>query len=596
MSILPLSKIIWCGLSRDKEKTLEVLQSMGCLQIIPVAREAALREVAGPTVQAHDVLHFLEDTPLKPRQVNDLEKFDAIAIEKEALELRETIDRRNEEKDFLVSRIEALKPWGSFVFAPLEEMNGLRFWFYVVPNKDIKAVFSRPGVWKIIKKDDRFTYVVVVAKDEPQDMPVERVHTGSKSLSELENRLDEVEEELYDLSDKRRKLSRWGKLYHHNIFLLENQALRTEVGQQTLDREQLFALQAWVPKKNLEALRQSAKDFHAALSEREPDANEAVPTLLENSPLLAGGADLVTFYMTPGYRMWDPSAVVFISFVIFFAMILSDAGYALLMSIFLALKWKKMSQNEGGKRMRNLLAAILGASVVWGIMVGSYFGVEPAVGSFLRNFKILDMNNSSMMMLISLSIGVFHLSLANIADAWRKRKSTEAFVPLGWLAIIVGGFVMALGSKDPSTAMIKMIGIWTAAAGALMLTFFASPNKNIFKRIFGGISSLTRLSSAFGDVLSYLRLFALGLAGASLGATFNSLAKQSMDGVPGIGGIIFGVLILLFGHVMNLILSIMSCVVHGLRLNVIEFFNWSMYEDGRPFRPFEIKGGVPWNK
>jgi V/A-type H+/Na+-transporting ATPase subunit I len=595
MSIVTLKKIVWCGLSRDKEKTLEALQTMGCLQIIPVAREAALREVAGPTQQAHDALKFLKDTSAKRRQVHNPEKFDAIAIEKEVLELRDALVRLGEEKDFLAGRIAALRPFGSFTFAPLEEMGGLRFWFFAVPHKDMNNVVSRSGAWKIVKKDNRFSYVVIIAKDEPNDMPVARIHTGAKPLAELEHRLEEVEEELEDLDDRKWKLSRWCDLYQRNLFLLENQALRSEVAQQTYDREQLFALQAWVPTKNLDMLRKAARDFHAALVERDPDKDEAVPTLLENPPLVAGGADLVTFYMTPGYRMWDPSVVVFFSFAVFFAMILSDAGYSLLMSLFLAWKWKGMSQSVGGRRMRNLLTALLGASVIWGIMVGSYFGMEPPAGSFLKKLKILDLNNSSMMMLLSLSIGVFHISLANVMDAWRKRRTSAVFTPLGWIGIIVGGFILALGSKESAAAgMLKMIGTWSMGIGASLLVLFAAPNPNIFKRIFGGISSLTRLSSAFGDVLSYLRLFALGLAGASLGATFNGLAKQTMDGMPGIG-ILFAFLIFLFGHVMNLVLSIVSCVVHGLRLNVIEFFNWSLYEDGRPFRPFAIKGGVPWN-
>jgi V/A-type H+/Na+-transporting ATPase subunit I len=592
MSIVPLSKITWFGLARDKEKTLAKLQELGCLHIISLSKGGELRQGAGPTQQAHEALRFLSDSRIRRRQAMDLSKFDAEDVEKKALELRDSMACLQGEKDFLSGRIDALRPWGEFSFLPLEETAGMRFWFYAVPSKDMKQVTARKGVWKVIKKDPRFTYIVVLAKEEPQDMPVARVHAGCKPLSELESRAEEVEVELEECEVRKLALTRWGTLYQRNLFLLENKAAQGEVGQLTLDNDQLFALQAWAPEKNLEALRHAAQKFRAALKEQAPASGEPVPTLLENQPLVAGGADLVTFYMTPGYRMWDPSGVVFFSFVLFFAMILSDAGYAALLSLLLIWKWRSMSESEGGRRMRVLAVALMGASIAWGIMVGSYFGVTPAQGSFLRKLKVLDLEDSGMMMLLSITIGVVHISLANIMDAWRRRKSTEVFIPLGWLGIIAGGYLLWL-SGAAHLDVLKTIGRTGMGIGALALILFSAPQPNIVKRIFGGISSLTRLSSAFGDVLSYLRLFALGLAGASLASTFNGLGRQISEGIPGVG-IVFAALIYLFGHILNLILSIVSCLVHGLRLNVIEFFNWSMYEEGKPFRPFVLKGGATW--
>ena len=105
--------------------------------------------------------------------------------------------------------------------------------------------------------------------------------------------------------------------------------------------------------------------------------------------------------------------------------------------------------------------------------------------------------------------------------------------------------------------------------------------------------TLTQLSSAFGDVLSYLRLFALGLASSSLAVAFNGMAADVRDAIPGVG-LFFAILVLLIGHTLNFALSLSSGFIHGLRLNVIEFFKWGVRDEGRSYRPFARKEATPW--
>ena len=126
-------------------------------------------------------------------------------------------------------------------------------------------------------------------------------------------------------------------------------------------------------------------------------------------------------------------------------------------------------------------------------------------------------------------------------------------------------------------------------AGCVILLLFSVTEGPVWKRLLGGLQGLTRLSSAFGDTLSYLRLFALGLASASLALTFNDLAAQVGNAVPGVG-FLLAILILLFGHAINLALGLSAGVIHGLRLNLIEFFNWSVTEEGYLFELFARKG------
>jgi V/A-type H+-transporting ATPase subunit I len=159
--------------------------------------------------------------------------------------------------------------------------------------------------------------------------------------------------------------------------------------------------------------------------------------------------------------------------------------------------------------------------------------------------------------------------------------------------MILGGFLLAVGQRVEQpwlvTTAVGMLGL-----GVLLVLAFTGAGQKPLARAASGLRALTRITSAFGDVLSYLRLFALGLASASLAAAFNGMAAQVADSLPGVG-LFFALLVLLVGHGLNLVLSMSSAVIHGLRLNVIEFLNWGLTEEGSAFRPFRRKERALWS-
>jgi V/A-type H+-transporting ATPase subunit I len=194
------------------------------------------------------------------------------------------------------------------------------------------------------------------------------------------------------------------------------------------------------------------------------------------------------------------------------------------------------------------------------------------------------------MMKISIGIGVAHLTLANLITAWRRRGSVALLGPLGWAAILLGGFWAGLASGRPD---LMRPGLGAVALGLLLVLLFASEHpfsfapKALLSRFLEGLKSVTEVSKVFGDVLSYLRLFALGLAAIKLAEAFNHLAAGSFA-LKG-AGVALGILVLVVGHAINLTMGIMGGVVHGLRLNVIEFFNWSLPEEGAEYHAFSRK-------
>jgi V/A-type H+-transporting ATPase subunit I len=599
MAITPVNQVTLYGIADQKEAVLGDLQGLGCVHLVnltPGTGEG--RPAPGFSVEAHEALHYLRACPIERRPVKDSKDFDFTVVERETLTIRQRGQELQDERDFVLKAIDALEPWGEFRMPLEEELGGAQLWFYVVPHYQMKLLWRMESlnglglVWEAVARDERFDYVVVVDADKPRGMPVSPENLDPRSLSQLTQRREEVELELEDLHWRRVELTRWCSHMAHAMAKADDLAVLEHAGQQTWDESRVFAVQGWAPRGAVPQLEEFARKHALAFSAKEPEPEDDPPTLLDNPELLAGGQNTVTFYMTPGYRTWDPSVVVFFSFSVFFAMILSDAGYALMLSAVLLLTWRKLGRTRPGIRLRNLFSAVVLASVGYGVMVGSYFGVCPAERSVLASWKVLDVMDQGTMMRLSIIIGALHLVLANLVTAWRLRGSLQALAPLGWVAMILGGLIAGFEmAGDHPQGLLLPIGIGLLVGGAGTILLFSSQRPLAFgrvtdlgRRLLDGLIGLTGISKAFGDVLSYLRLFALGLASSQLAVTFNEIAGTTAK-FRGVG-LLAAAIILVLGHGLNFTLAVMGGVVHGLRLNCIEFFSWSLPEEGYPFEAF----------
>lgn len=593
MSIVPLDRVTFAGLTAEKDRLLDDLHQRGCLELIPLRGDAREPAIGGPSSQAREALKFLLACPQRRRQVTDDARFDAASVERQALDLQKRIQTLELERDALLERLTDAKPWGDFRFPTLQELGDYRLWFYVVPHKDMSKVEASALAWEVVRRDHRFSYVVVVDRDEPQSMPVPRARLGARSPDDLARRLEQVELAIEDLQAERAYLTRWCLLFARDLARLEDAAARAGAAQQTCDRDPVFALQAWVPREHVPELAEYAARNGFVFDSRDPAPDERPPTLMRNAPPVSAGEDLVNFYMTPGYWTWDPSAVVLVSFAIFFAMIMADAGYAAVLALGLLACWRRLGRSRSGRRFRPMLTLIVLMSLAYGVLVGSYFGITPPQGSFLGRLRLLDMSDSTLMMGLSVLVGGLHVALANVMDFRRHTDWRDGLASLGWASAVGGGLLFAAATAVPAVAPLKTIGTGAAALGLVLVLGFTAWREKPLKRLVGGLLGLARISGAFGDVLSYLRLFALGLASASLATAFNNMAAGIRDAMPGIG-LLLALLVLAFGHTLNLLLGVSSGVIHGLRLNVIEFFNWGLKDEGRRFAHFRRKEGLSW--
>lgn len=596
MAIKRLNKITLYGPDQDRVRVLKGLQELGCMHLIPLTDQSADTSLRMQPAEASEALAWLERSPRIRRQIKDKSQSNIDDIVKEVLDNKASCREVADARDKLEERIREVRPWGEFKFPKLSDLSEQRFWFYVLPLGELPALENIDYPCEVIHKDHKDAYVILIAEDEPAEdlFSVPRSHVGMVPLSRLEAELEESEHLLEELYAERDALTRWNYLLGQSVAARQDTAALQEAEAGTLDEESFFLVQGWVAISEKKAVEAFCLENGVAALFEEPAPEDNPPTLLEKTSGTGGGADALGFFQTPNYRAWDPGNLVFYSFSLFFGMIMSDAMYSLLFGGIVFMFRGKLKQTEAGSRLMNLAYFMAAVGTVWGVIIGSYFGVAPDKGGLLGQVAFLDLNDYNAMMKLSVFVGVAHLVIANIMTAVVNRGSSYALAPLGWAMVMGFGLSIWLGmSGTLPEAFASTIGPGGMILGALLVFLFTSTRQvrsigDLFLRMLDGLKAVYNITAAFGDVLSYMRLFALGLSGASLAMTFNSLAADVLQSSP-VTGVLFSGLILLLGHILNFALCIMSGVVHGMRLNVIEFVNWGLSDEGYPFKSFSKK-------
>ncbi|TWU32460.1 V-type ATP synthase subunit I [Novipirellula artificiosorum] len=621
MAIVPLQRVTLIGELRFRDKVIFELQRMGCVHVVD--RGDADERTDHTAMSQNDLksaIAFLQRCPEQRPPFSHSATSDEIKrIAEKVLQTESESRALAEERESLAETIEQNRPWGNFQLPSPDELRGFRLFFYrLTPRQvrelvaDVKSNFNANR----INRDRQHEYWVIIADQPPAGMPCEPEVLDARPLEQLNLRLFEIDQRREALQVERIALTRWLDHLEQELGVVQDETARAIATKRSRVDGPVFALQGWIPARQMASLETFARENMLVCLSRAPKTDEQPPTLLSNPRPIAGAEGAVTFFMTPGYRAWDPTWVMYFSFAAFFAMILADAGYGLVLGVILACLAPSLGRTEAGQRFRQLATFMVLVTIVYGLAIGSFFGFTPAEGSWLDSVVIKSNGRSIMqdreaMMLVSATIGVFHLVLANAVVAWRWLGSGYAFSSVGWAIALIGGWLLALaqlpkpdvmalladwlGSQASQwTEAVTQTGSWMLGSG-LVLVFLFSSVRPVFSpcprdwlwRGLDGLMGLTSVSKAFGDALSYLRLFALGLASAQLAIVFNQLASDAAR-VQG-AGILLGTLVFLLGHTLNLLLAVVGGVVHGLRLNCIEFFSWSLTDEGQPFEALEMK-------
>jgi V/A-type H+-transporting ATPase subunit I len=345
-------------------------------------------------------------------------------------------------------------------------------------------------------------------------------------------------------------------------------------------------LRGFCPADRVPSLEGEARAAGWGLHAEDPDPGDRVPVLIR-PPAWARPIDSLLRFIRilPGYHETDVSGSFLVFMSIFFAMIIGDAGYGAIFLALTALARRKMPRAPSEPFV--LMTIFCACTIVWGIVTGVYFGITALPGP-LQALRIDWLTDTQNIMSLCLLLGAIHLSIAHVWNAIRMINSPQAIAQAGWLAIVwamfFAGRMLLLNQPFP---------LWyapVAAAGLLaVIVFMTPPAKFKADWINHAMLPLTLMSN-FGDILSYLRLFALGVAGVQLASAFNKIAVESIGFHGPFSGFIAAAL-LFVGHLVNIVLSGMSVLVHGIRLNALEFsMHMGLEWSGTPYEPFSRRG------
>ncbi len=558
--------------AKDAESAVEALRSLGVLHVehqqAPKGKDLnSLTEDLALVNEAMTVLSLEEfSVPCSPEKAAMLSS-DWKAAAKHLIDLWKRLDQLQEFSRGLVNKMSELEGWGDFdpqAIRALREKN-IFISLYQVPEKEMGRFPSETTV-KVTSRRKGLVNCAVVSLGKAE-IPFKEIELPAMGLRQIKKRLEEdkdvmrsIIDEIHTFSACRAKLRGIKKSLEKALTFQE--ALRGMGGSGAISY-----LGGYVPVDTVEKLKEAARTQKWGIRIVDPSEADRVPTLVRNPRWISVISPVFKMIeVIPGYRELDISLWFLVFFSVFFGMLIGDAGYGAV--YFCATLW---AQKKWGKRLNSnslfILFYILSAcAILWGLLTATIFGqlwlpaaVKPLVPA-LRN----DRNVQE----LCFFLGALHLS---IAHCWRlilKAPSLTALVDLGWISILWGAFFLArtliLGAVFPLWCK------WLFLAGMCLVVLFTNPNKNILKGIGGGLGNLLlNLVNNFTDIVSYIRLFAVGLATVAVADSFNAMAM----GI-GYNSILTGLatsLILLLGHALNIILGPLAILVHGVRLNVLEF-------------------------
>jgi V/A-type H+-transporting ATPase subunit I len=584
--IVKMKRFTFVGPSGEKDGFVRRLQDLGATHIALPAEAIEPAQISKELQRVSEIRRFLARLAAKDSESEVSADYSKICSRKEELEKREP--ELFNRLALLKKEQALLEPWGDFEPEDINFLRsrGLNIGFYKMTNRAFERLRSEGLFCHIARRTEGDTAFVAISL-KPIDLDVPEERSPAKSLSMIDKEIEAVTGELSGIKSEYEALAgKVSALAGAEMTLKDDYEYRKvllNTGSALDDR--VFVLTCWSPLPEDELIKGIGEGFAFGHFCEDPEPEDKVPILLSNKPAFDSGEDLVRIYSYPGYRDIDPSGIVLYAFAALYGLIIGDAGYGL---VYLALTgllhWKVKSRSPLWIRFRRLSYILACAVIFWGIITGSYFGISLDADNPLNKAMLINMvtkEGQTKAMLFSIILGMIHLSIALGIKFYRTRNIAS----IGWIAVMWSGYALiyskkVLGVGNPAAACIFI-------AGLIVVILFISDSRNPITRIGLGLyEGGFGLAQLFSDILSYLRVFALGLATMYICMTFNMLASMPYKALPYIG-IIPAVFILIFGHGINLALGIMGGVVHGLRLNFLEWYRWCFEGDGVAFKPFK---------
>lgn len=516
------------------------------------------------------------------------------------------------ERDAIEKDIRVLEPWGNFDMKALQRLaqaSGLTVGFFRCSSKFFRQEWADHYFAIPVNEMSKSTYFLTFSEEKP-DIEAEQIFLPQESLQEKRAQLDSVLQkldlihgELLYIEKQLRSVLLDGQSQTRDSIQLE----RVHLSDERVAGDSLRLLVGWVRADRTEELTTVLDADHIFYEMEDPAFEDDVPVQITNGRFTSLFEPILRMYSLPNYHDLDPSFYFAPFFMLFFGLCLGDGGYGLLV-LFGGLAVAKFCKGDVCNYGR-LMAWLGMMTVICGLLMGTFFGIDlsqqdwaflaPVKPYFLNDNGVGPIFGYSPMMVLSVIIGLIQVLLGMILKGCKAVKNYGFAYGIGtfcWVAVIILAVILyglpACGVQLPQvlqTILMVLIGI-----SALGIFFYNSPGSyrrpllGLLGNIGGGVWATYGMATGLlGDLLSYIRLFALGLTGGVLGGVFNSLAIDMTSSLPVMVRWIPMILILLAGHGITFALSMISAFVHPMRLTFVEFFKNADFEGGgKEYSPF----------
>lgn len=599
--IAKMKKLTFLIYHKDYDAFLKSIRDLGVIHVVTKAQgsaeNAALQESVRLSARYLSAIKYLQG--LNATAV--LHAGDAVKGKK-ALDDVEVLQHQEQQ---LAARLQAsgkeemaLEPWGNFDPKSIERLRdaGYRVDFYICSEKQFKEEWKEQYNATVINRvGSKLYFITVTPVGEYVELEVEAAKLPDVALSDLQARLADIRKRQEDVKERMKELA--------ETVIPDLQAAQAQVCSEiefskvvlsgdSLADDKLVLLQGWAPIGQVEKIEEYLRVQEAYYEITDPTPDDDVPICFANNRFFRLFEPIMRLYMLPKYSELDLTPFFAPFFMLFFGLCLGDIGYGLFMLLTVTV-YRLIAKKVGeGLKPILTLVQILGAStMVCGLLTGTFFGFnlyEIQLPLFQQMKEAIALDNQQMFNL-SLILGVIQIIFGMILKTVNLTIQfgfKYAVGTIGWLFILIStGIAFAVPGLMPMGGAVHLVFL---AIGVLMAYLYNSPDKNVFVNVGLGLwDSYNMATGLLGDVLSYVRLFALGLSGGILASVFNSLAAgMSPDNV--IAGPIVMALIFVIGHAINIFMNVLGAMVHPMRLTFVEFFKNSGYEGGgKEYKPFK---------
>lgn len=527
----------------------------------------------------------------------------------EVLSAAGRLDELKSELSAANRELKSRRPWGDFNAEALKDLSdkGYRIRFYCTPRKRFSQEWEQLYPLQVISEDSTYVWFVTVTPDDAEyHFPVEETAAPSGDWRESEAKVEALRSEMIQckgrLTRLKESLADIGKEYDAMLSELDLYLARSADDKAVEEMVSVFT--GFAPTEEDGVLTKAFDSMDVFYIKEEAREEDNPPIKLKNNWFARQFEVLTGMYGMPVYGEFDPTPILAPFFLLFFSMCMGDAGYGLLLIIIGQFLRVKMGDSGLGK-MHSLVTFLGIGTFVIGLFLGTFFGISILNASWTPEWlKAMSVDGwfpdgkiagFPVQMVLAVGIGVFHICLAMIVKSigyTRRYGFSSTISTWGWTLLIVGGIVLAaLGMMEVMTPeVMKWTVIALAVVSGLAIFIFNTPGRNPLKNIGSGLwDTYNMVTGLLGDVLSYIRLYALGLAGGMLGNAFNIMGTMLLDLPVPVANWIFCIIVLIFGHVLNLAMSCLGAFVHPLRLTFVEYFKNSGYEGkGVEYKPLKV--------